>query len=149
MHKHPMLLYLDNCTFNRPFDDQNQIRIRIETEAKLYIQDKILNQEVLLAWSYMLDYENNANPYDERKTIVSTWKNIAVKDIDECMDLLRIAKSLQARGIHSKDAIHLGCSIMAGCDFFVTTDDHIIKKMCNFKRILVVSPIQLLELTNI
>jgi len=31
-------VYLDNCCFNRPFDNQNQVRIRIETEAKLFIQ---------------------------------------------------------------------------------------------------------------
>jgi hypothetical protein len=28
-------LYLDNCSFNRPFDDQSQLKIRLETEAKL------------------------------------------------------------------------------------------------------------------
>ena len=36
-----MRVYLDNCMFNRPFDDQVQIRIRLESEAKLYVQDKI------------------------------------------------------------------------------------------------------------
>lgn len=33
-----MLIYLDNCCFNRPFDDQEQLRVRLETEAKLRIQ---------------------------------------------------------------------------------------------------------------
>jgi hypothetical protein len=56
-----MLLYLDNCCFNRPFDDQKQIRIRIETEAKLYIQEKIISGEFELAWSYILEYENSVN----------------------------------------------------------------------------------------
>ena len=27
-----MKVYLDNCTYNRPFDDQSQIRISLETE---------------------------------------------------------------------------------------------------------------------
>lgn len=36
-------IYLDNCMFNRPFDNQTQMRIRLESEAKLYIQDKIKN----------------------------------------------------------------------------------------------------------
>ena len=30
-------LYLDNCCFNRPFDDQSQLLVRLETEAKLFI----------------------------------------------------------------------------------------------------------------
>jgi len=34
-------LYLDNCCFNRPFDDQSQMLVRLETEAKLFIQEGI------------------------------------------------------------------------------------------------------------
>jgi len=30
-------LYLDNCCFNRPFDNQKQLKIKLETEAKLFI----------------------------------------------------------------------------------------------------------------
>ncbi len=29
-----MKVYLDNCCFNRPFDDQSQLKIRLESEAK-------------------------------------------------------------------------------------------------------------------
>jgi len=37
-----MRIYLDNCSFNRPFDDQSSMRIKLETEAKLFVQEKIL-----------------------------------------------------------------------------------------------------------
>ena len=33
-----MRVYLDNCCYNRPFDHQDQLRVRLETEAKLRIQ---------------------------------------------------------------------------------------------------------------
>ncbi len=36
-----MLVYMDLCCFNRPFDDQTQDRIYLETEAKLIIQKNI------------------------------------------------------------------------------------------------------------
>ena len=36
-----MRIYLDNCCFNRPYDDQSQLRISLETQAKLYIQGMI------------------------------------------------------------------------------------------------------------
>lgn len=36
-----MRIYLDNCCFNRPYDDQSQFKIRIESEAKLAIQEKV------------------------------------------------------------------------------------------------------------
>ncbi len=48
-----MRVYLDNCTFNRPFDDQTQIRISLETEAKLYIQERIRDRTLELVWSYI------------------------------------------------------------------------------------------------
>ena len=54
-------LYLDNCVFNRPFDDQSQIRIKLETEAKFYIQDQIKQRNVALVWSYILELENTHN----------------------------------------------------------------------------------------
>jgi len=34
-------IYLDNCAFNRPFDDKEQLVIRMEAEAKLKIQADI------------------------------------------------------------------------------------------------------------
>ena len=53
-----MRIYLDNCCFNRPYDDQSQFKIRIESEAKLAIQEKVKNGLIELVWSFLLDYEN-------------------------------------------------------------------------------------------
>ena len=52
-----MKIYLDNCCYNRPFDDQTQMKIHLETQAKLYIQAKIKEGAYDLVWSYILDYE--------------------------------------------------------------------------------------------
>ena len=30
-----MRVYLDNCCYNRPFDEQTQLKVRLETEAKM------------------------------------------------------------------------------------------------------------------
>ena len=35
-----MRIYLDNCCYNRPYDDQSQIRVSLETQAKLYTQER-------------------------------------------------------------------------------------------------------------
>ena len=58
-----MRIYLDNCCFNRPFDDQGQIRVRLETEAKLCIQENIRGGALELAWSYIIDSENGSEPF--------------------------------------------------------------------------------------
>lgn len=41
-----MRVYLDNCCYNRPFDDQGQMRVRLETEAKLRIQSLMRTGEI-------------------------------------------------------------------------------------------------------
>ena len=38
-----MKIDLDNCCFNRPFDDQSYMNISLETQAKLMIQTVILD----------------------------------------------------------------------------------------------------------
>lgn len=47
-----MRVYLDNCCFNRPFDDQTQTRIRLEAEAKLDIQQRVTEKQIELTWSF-------------------------------------------------------------------------------------------------
>ena len=68
-----MRVYLDNCCFNRPYDNQSQIRISLETQAKLYIQDLIRNKELELATSYMLRFENEQNPYEIRRQAINEY----------------------------------------------------------------------------
>ena len=36
-----MRVYLDNCCYNRPFDDQENLAVALETFAKLQIQAQI------------------------------------------------------------------------------------------------------------
>jgi hypothetical protein len=78
-----MRVYLDNCCFNRPFDDQSQARIRLEAEAKLEIQQRIASGAIELAWSYVLEHENHANPFEVRRKLIARWKGEAAVDIME------------------------------------------------------------------
>ena len=41
-----MRVYLDNCCYNRPFDRQVQLVVRLETEAKLRIQSMMRSGEI-------------------------------------------------------------------------------------------------------
>lgn len=62
-----MRIYLDMNIYNRPFDDQSQVRIRLETIAIFSIFQKVKNKEFKLLWSFMLEYENSLNPYADVK----------------------------------------------------------------------------------
>ena len=75
------LIYLDICCFNRPFDDQVDLLVRLQTEAKLHIQDMIRNGDLTLAWSAIMDIENAANPEVNRKMAVMDWKKLSVVDV--------------------------------------------------------------------
>lgn len=141
-----MLIYLDNCSFNRPFDNQKQIRIRIESEAKLYIQEQISSGKLELAWSYILDFENSANPFPERKESINNWKNYAVKDTSENDNIISIAEELFKKGVKSKDALHVACAIELNCKYFITTDKKLINKLTNFDLIKVISPIDFINM---
>lgn len=125
-----MKVYLDNCCFNRPYDDQTQIRISLETQAKLYIQDLIKNGKLDLTASYVLWYENSQNPYETKRTAIGQFiqRNSAeYVDIDEAAVIQTEAEEIIKTGIKTKDAYHVACAIHAGCDCFITTDDRLLK----------------------
>lgn len=136
-----MRVYLDNCCYNRPFDDQKQLRIRLEAEAKLGIQEMILARRIELAWSYILDFENAMNPFEQRKMVVSQWRTHAAFDTGETKGILEKAENLIQLGLKTKDALHLACALSLGCDYFLTTDDHLIKKSAGIDEIMVTDPV--------
>jgi predicted nucleic acid-binding protein len=136
-----MRIYLDNCCFNRPFDDQKQIRIRLETEAKLEIQERILLGEIELAWSYILDFENEMNPFEQRKIAIRQWKYHATVDTVELKEIIDLAKKFHEMGLKSKDSLHIACAISLKCNYFLTTDDELIKKAMVINAIKITDPI--------
>jgi hypothetical protein len=124
-----MLLYLDNCCFNRPFDDQSQLRISLETQAKLHVQQEILSGNYDLLWSYILEYENTKNPFDERFNSVYGWKEVAVKSVmHETNEILDMGETLMSQSIKLYDALHVACAYAGGCDYFLTTDKKLLNK---------------------
>lgn len=135
-------IYLDNCCFNRPYDDQEQQKILLETEAKLNIQQKIKNSEFELVWSYMLDFENNDNPNEIIRSAISEWKSLGCCDIIESEQLLYKAEEIEKYGVDSKDAVHIASAIEGKADLFFTTDNDIIKRGKNIQEIKILNPVQ-------
>ncbi len=125
-----MKVYLDNCCYNRPYDDQSQLRISLETQAKLQIQSMIRNKEIELVSSYVLMYENSKNPHELRKRTIYDFvkENISVYiDTDRADEVRRIADEIIATGVKTADAYHVACAILADSDYFLTTDDRLLK----------------------
>ena len=89
-----MLIYLDLCCFNRPFDDQTQSRIRLETEAKLIIQQHVRDGRHQLVWSHILEYENSLNPFLERRNSINDWRKLSVIKITHSDKLVNLSRDL-------------------------------------------------------
>ena len=132
-------IYLDNCCYNRPFDDQSQMKIRLETEAKLYIQAAIKENKYLLIWSYMLDFENSVNPYEDSKNAISPWKYIAHEYCPSSDEILSLGRDIMKFGIKEKDSLHIACALTSVCDYFITTDRKLLNKPIT--KIKVMNPI--------
>lgn len=125
-----MRIYLDNCCYNRPYDDQSQIRIYLETQAKLHIQELIKLRRVELVTSYMLEYENEKNRFMQKKRTIENFMNdnesyYVGNERDEM--IAKMAEPIMRTGVKEKDAFHVACAIYAKCDYFITTDDRLLK----------------------
>ena len=136
-----MKVYLDNCCFNRPFDDQSSITIRLETEAKLNIQQKVKSTDISLAWSYILDFENSANPLEERKIEIQKWKGLSNSFTNETSKILSEMNRLTTIGLKPIDALHVASAIELNCDQFITVDKGILKKSHQISKITVINPV--------
>ena len=125
-----MRIYLDNCCYNRPYDDQLQMRIHLDTEAKLHIQDMVKNNELELVTSYMLDYENAKNRFWHKRQAISEFLNeneayYVSQDRNE--EAIQIAEEIKKTGAKNADALHVACAILAISNYFITTDDRLLK----------------------
>ncbi len=135
-----MKIYLDNCCFNRPFDDQTQLRIKLEAEAKLKIQEEIRSRNLELVWSYILDYENSKNPYEERRVQIQGWKKYSIQDIQEDPKILKHAEQVNRNGLKKMDSLHIACAIESKCVYFITTDDKVLNKSEIISKIKIIDP---------
>lgn len=140
-----MLIYLDNCMFNRPFDNQDNIRVRLETESKLHIQELIKNGELDLVWSYILAYENSQNPFFERRFAIEKWQKLAKVLIGENQAIKTYAKILMEQNIKIKDALHIAFAVNAQAEYFLSTDNKLLNKMQANNDIVALNPIDFIQ----
>ena len=124
-------IYLDMCCFNRPYDDQLHPLIRIETEAKLLIQSEVLIGNLDLIWSFIIHYENNDNPFVDKKKQIALWESKSTEIVSFTHEIQSQAENIMKLGIKTKDALHIACAISAKADAFITTDRKLLNKQVN------------------
>ena len=138
-----MRIYLDMCCFNRPYDDQTQLKVAMEAQSKIHIQNGIRDGKYELVGSYMLDYEVSNVPNPMRKAtikrFIDDFTSVYV-GIQRSKLIHDKADEIMSTGVKEKDAIHVASAIFAKCDYFISTD----RRLLNYKtrEIKMVNPIE-------
>ena len=123
-----MKLYLDVCCWNRPFDDQSQNRVRLEAEAVLSILELAQADEVEIISSDIIGDELSEMPDRERREKVELLLALAAARTALTPAIEERAVELQKQSISSFDALHLAAAESARSDYFLTTDDDLLRK---------------------
>jgi predicted nucleic acid-binding protein len=139
-------VYMDNCCFNRPYDEQTLLKIKLETQCKLNIQKLIMDKKIELIWSFIISYENAMNPFIEKRIQIAEWRKRAVIDCGLTDEILEKSKELMKYGLRLKDSLHVSCAVSSGADYFITSDNKIINKKIN--EIKIINPVEFVFLTE-
>jgi predicted nucleic acid-binding protein len=134
-----MKIYLDACCLNRPFDDQTQDRIHLETEAILFI---MMRFKAWSDWQWIgsevLNFEIEQTPDPERRHRVALLaKDIHRSVIVEQREIER-AIQLETMGFNSFDALHIACAESIKADIFLTTDDKLLNRANSLSKQLLI-----------
>jgi predicted nucleic acid-binding protein len=135
-------IYLDVCCLNRPFDDQTQPRIRLETEAILEIVSRCRTGEWELVSSTALESEVARTPDSTRREQVQEALAIAQHKILITKEISKRAIDLTNFNIKNFDALHVACA-EGNADVFLTTDNRLLSKALSYKHnlnVLVANP---------
>lgn len=145
-----MRIYLDNCCFNRPYDDQTNITNSLETQAKLAIQEFIKLDKYELCVSAALYHEVDASPYVSQSDIIRDFilDNSSYYIGEEMKDAVEaLASKIMEAGIKYYDACHVASAILAGCEYFITVDKRLLKY--NSDRIKMRNPVDFISETGV
>ena len=141
-----MRIYLDNCAFNRPYDDLSQMSVNLEAQAKLHIQSWIRDGLFELVTSEMLMTEIEACPFDFRRKGIGDYveENASIhvgpaqnRRVDE------MAREIMSTGVKYKDACHVASAIIGQCSYLISTDKRLLKYQTSLLRL--VNPIRFVE----
>ena len=123
-----MRIYADICTLCRPFDDQSQPRIWLETHALCVILNLIELGSVEMARSPIHDLENAQNPREARRLWVEKCLGLASHSSALSPALKARALELEAIGLKPVDALHAAAAETAQCSHLLTCDDRFLKR---------------------
>ena len=140
-----MRIYLDNCVYNRPFDDLTKIKIALEADAKRYIQRLVTERKIELVYSFVSRFENSKSPYPHNQKSIEAFFVNATVYIDHTYGLAvrQRAEEIIKTGVKTKDAYHVACAVVSKSRYLITVDNRLLKYPA--QDIIICDPIQFLD----
>ena len=118
-----MKIYLDNCCYNRLFDDRRNIKNYLEREAVLIVMQKAFEKEFEIVGSDILEIEMlKINSEEKKNDVVGVYHALVsetVKISDEIVQ--RAAQVRKISKIKAFDSLHLAAAEV-GTNILLTTD---------------------------
>ena len=139
-----MKIYLDNCCFNRPFDDQTRERIHLESEAILMILKRGQIGEYRIVGSDILKLEIERMHDEVKKYRVRELYNVVGENVIYTEAIKKRAQEIMEQSnIRSFDSMHIASAETANADVMLTTDDKLEKMASKLQlKIRVMNPLK-------
>ena len=121
-------IYLDVCTLCRPFDDQNYLRIRMETDAYFLIMDRIQKRQYELIISPVHHSEvNSINDLYEKYQLLALFEKYSNMPKINLPEAKNRTIELNRKKFGLADAAHISFEEQSA-EVFISCDDKLIKK---------------------
>ena len=136
-------LYIDISTLCRPFDDQSQMRIRIETDAYYLILQALQETKYTMVVSPVHIEEANAiSDTEEKREILAVLEKFGTAAKCNVAETRARAEFLHSRRFGIADAAHVAFA-EATADILITCDDRLIRK-CRIEQVgvITVNPVE-------
>ena len=116
-------LYIDNCCYNRPFDDLRQEKNNLEAQAIKLIVDKYWKDEFEIYTSDALVIEmNNIKDQIKKAKVLEVYNKLNLINIPFSNNIIKRASELRKYNIKNMDSLHIAYAESSNIDYFITTD---------------------------
>ena len=137
-------IYLDNCCYNRPFDDLKQEKISLESNAIESIFANKVNKKIEIYKSMAIEFELSKIKNDnKRRQVEDLLDSMDLIEIEYSQEIKKRAIELTKYNIKDMDALHIAFAESKNIDYFITTDRLLINASKRAKlNIKVINPVE-------
>ena len=137
-------IYLDNCCYNRPFDDMTQEKINLETNAIEAILKKYIDKKIEIYKSMAIDFEiSKITDSAKRRQVEDLYDALNLKEIIYSQAIRKRAIELREYNIKDMDALHIAFAESKNIDYLITTDKLLINACTRANlKLKVINPIE-------